>query len=389
MIKFFSKEYFLLFFIICSAILFSALVIRNIYPIHFSDQALLLFDLIGYPSSLPSWLMYIFGIVDLILIWLIGKLVLNGRWRFLPAMILGFSPWFIYSVSTGSFYIYLLCLILSVGLSVLFFRLGKYRLGSILFIISSTFLLYSSLLILLTYILLLSGLILMRLVSFTKIKKSLVLVIILFLPLLFLMFRNPVGIRNIFHNQIIFLQDPGLLSSVNAFQGESKKAGFKLFSRLAENKYIYILRYTTLRLTEVIMPTVFFTSEEKLLGYSFSPPLYLGFLVPFLFGFFILLRSKISRVYLLLSSVLIFPAFVSQEISLNRLILFEPILIFIIVLGFEQLYRRRNYLSKILLSFCLVIILFQFFVTLSDINLREYSRFERYHGISKWQIDKQ
>lgn len=390
MIKFFLKEYFLLLFILCSAALFSAVVFRSIYPLYFSSQTLFFFDLLGFPVSLPIWLIYVFGCADIILIWLIGKLILNGKWRFLPAVILGFSPWFIYSVSAGSYYIYLLCLILSIGLSISLIKIGKQKFGSVLLIISSALLLYSSLIGLLIYILLLPGLILMKSVLLDKVKRSLAFGLIILLPLFFLMLKNPVGIKNIFHNQVSFLQDPGLLSSVNIFQGESRKAEFGLLSRFAENKYMYFLKYTILRSAETVMPTVFFTSEERLLGFSFSPPLYLGFLLPFLLGISSLLKSKTSRKYLLLSLILIIPAFVSQRtVDLNRLILFEPIIIFIIVFGLEQLYEKRNYLNRIIIFILLTIILFQFLVTLNDINLREYSRFERYYGISKWQIDKQ
>lgn len=388
--KFFCKEYFFLLFIFCSTALLSAIVFRNIYPIHFGNQTLFIFDLIGYPVSLPIWFMYFAGFLDILLFWLIGKLIIKGKWGYLPVVIFIFSPWFIYSVATGSFYVYLLSLILSCGLSILYIKSGKQRLGSALFVVSSGLLIFSSFVGLVTYLLLLTALVSAKMVPCNRLKMSLFFITLIFLPLLFLMYRNPVGIKNIIHNQISFLQDPGLVTSVNVLQGESKKAGFGILSRLVENKYIYFFKYAILRSLGIIMPTVFFTSEEKLLGFSFSPPLYLGLIFPFLFGLFSMLNSKIIRKYFLVSLVLIIPAYLSNiTVDLNRLILFEPMVILAIVVGFKHLYEKKSSLNKTILYICLLMIIFQFLVTLSDINFREYPRFERYFGINRWQIDKQ
>lgn len=389
MIKFFYKEYFILLLIICPAVLFSAVVFRSIYPLHFNSQTLLFFDLLGYPASLPIWSMYIFGCADIILIWLIGKLILNGRWRFLPVIIFGFSPWFIYSVVAGSFYIYILFLLLVSFLGFYLTLICKQRFTELIFIIGSVLLLYSSIVIFLTYLLFLSGLF-FRLIQSHKIKRSLVIILIICLPLIFMMFRNTVGIKNILNNQVNFLSDPGIKNNINMFQGESKKEGFGYLSKLGENKYLYILRYMILKLTQNLVPSTFFTPKEKLLGFSFAPPIYLGLMIPFMYGFYLLLNFKKLRRYLLLSLVLIIPSFVSEKmVDLNRLILFEPVIIFITAYGLRGFLTNQKPITKIILFSSLILVLLQFLAIASDINFREYPRFERYKGIAHWQMDKQ
>ena len=109
-----------------------------------------------------------------------------------------------------------------------------------------------------------------------------------------------------------------------------------------------------------------------------------------MYGLYLILSFKTRRRYLLLSLVLIIPSFLSEKmVDLNRLVLFEPVIIFIAVYGLQGFYNNKKLLTKIILCLSLILVLFQFLVTISDINSREYPRFERYQGIARWQIDKQ
>lgn len=390
MIKIFTKDYriFLLFFSLST--LLAALIFRVIYPLHFDKQPLFFSDLIGFSFGLPIWSIYIFGFFDLLLIWLIGKILFNKFWAYLSFLFFSFSPWFLYTVVLGSFYIYLLFLVLIIFLSLFLIKSGERRIGGLIFIISSSVLLYSSIVIFLSYFLFICGLIFLKFIEFSKLKLSLILISLICLPVLFMAFRNPVGLNNIVNNQIDFLSDPGLKANINLLQGESKKRGFSYLSKISENKYVYLSRYTLLKLTKNIIPSTFFTSEEKLLGFSFTPPIYLGLLIPFFYGIYLILFSKDKRKYLILSLVLIIPAFFSQKmVDLNRLILFEPILIYIITYGLSKLFYKKEMMAKLILILCVMLVSIQFVVIIFDINLREYPRFDRSYGISHWQIDKQ
>lgn len=390
MSKILAKDYRLFLFISSLSILFSALVFKTIYPLHFGKQPLFVSDLLGFSISLPVWLIYIFGFLDLFLVWLVGKMFFKRVWVYLLMLLFGLSPWFIYSVVSGSFYVYLLCLVLIIFLALYLIKSGKQKLGGLMFIISSILLLYSSIIFFLSYLLFVCGFILLRFIPFSKIKLNLILILIICLPLFILMFKNSVGLKNILNNQVNFLLDPGLMNSINVFQGESRKEDFGYFSRLSENKYVYLSRYIILKFTKNIVPSAFFTSEEKLLGFSFSPPIYLGLLIPFLYGVYLILISKTLSKYLILSLVLIIPSFLSKKmVDLNRLILFEPIVIFIIIYGLKKINDKKGRLTGIILLLCSILILIQFGVTIFDINFREYPRFERFYGVSHWQIDQQ
>lgn len=382
------KDYWLIFSAYILSILFAALVIRTIYPLHFSDQTLFFLDLLGFSNGMPGWLIYIFGLMDLLLIFLVGRIFFKRITAYLFMLFFGLSPWFIYSVIAGSFYIYLLGLLLVIFLSLDLMRSGRSKIGRILFVLSSSILLYSSIILFLSYTLFIIGTILLGFIKISKIWSGLLLVFIICIPLFFLSFKNYVGLKNIFHNQVNFLSDPGIVNSINVFQGESKKQAFRYLSKISENKYSYVSRYMILKLIQNVIPSTFFTPEEKLLGFSFAPPVYFGMLIPFLYGLYLIARSRNLRRYLILSLILVIPSFFSKMIvDLNRLILFMPVIFFIVVYGFEKLNTEKT--TKLVVVFCSTLILIQFIVTISDLSLREYPRFERYAGVGHWQIDRQ
>lgn len=384
------KDLRLFLLIFALSILFSSLVFKMIYPLHYGIQPLFFSDLLGFSAGFSAWVIYIFGLLDVLLVWLIGKIFFKKFYAYFFMALFSLSPWFTYSVATGSFYIYLLFLILACFLGLYLIQSERRRIGNLVFIIFSILLLYSSIVFLVSYFLLVSGLIVFRVIQFNNIKLALLIILIICLPSIVLIFKNTVGFKNVLSNQINFLSNPGLQSNINVFQGESKKVGLVFVSKLSENKYIYTLKYVILKFTKNIVPSTFFTPEEKLLGFSFTPPIYLGLLIPFLYGGYLILNLKMMRKYLFLSLILVLPSFFSEKmVDLNRLILFEPVAIFIIVYGLERLSNVNKKLARIIYSLCFVLVFIQIIVTLSDISLREYPRFERYQGIAHWQIDKQ
>lgn len=388
--KILTKDY-IIFLIICGlSLITTAFLIRLIYPIHLQEEKPLFFDLIELNVKLPLWLAFFLGSINIFLIWIIAKKFFLGRLALIPVLVYCLSPWSFYLMAAQSFYTYLLMLTLITFLGILQIKSEKSMLGILLFVLGSILLLYSSLLLLLIYPIVITALIFIKFMTSKKISFSLFIIVLFCLPLFISMFRNQVGMRNIYHNQITLFADPGHINVVNAFQGESSKAGFNLLSKMAENKYIYLFKYSMLKAVKHIIPSTFFTSQEGLLKFSFTPPIYFGFLTPFLYGLYLTLKSSTLRAGLIVSFVLLIPSFVSKQIiDLNRLVLFEPVIIFIIALGLVKITReKKDRIFKLMLTLTIILVLTQFLVTIFDINFREYERFERYFGGSL-QIGKQ
>lgn len=382
--KILAKERILLLIIYGLSLIISAFLVKLIYPIHLQEQKPLFFDLIELNVELPLWLIYFLGSINIFLIWIIAKNFFLGRLALIPVLVYCLSPWSFYLMASQSFYIYLLMLTLITFLGILQIKSEKSKLGLLLFVLGSILLLYSSFLLLLIYPIIIAALIFIKFVTFKKISLPLFIIVLLCLPLFISMFKNQVGIRNIYNNQITVFTDPGHISIINAFQGESSKAGFNLLSKMAENKYIYFFKYSILKAVKHITPSTFFTSQEGLLKFSFTTPIYFGFLIPFLYGVYLTLKSPSLRSGLIASFVLLVPSFVSKQIiNLNRLVLFEPVIIFIIALGLVKITRgKKDRIFKLMLSLTIILVVTQFLVTIFDINFREYIRYERYFGES-------
>lgn len=378
--KLFVNDFFKLLLSLAIISIFLAWVVRIIYPIHFTPQNLFFSELIGQPISIPYYLIYLFGFLNLLVIWFISKIVFKNNKSFLAVLIFGLSPWFAYSIAAGSFFIYLLNLILLNMLSILIIRIGRNRYGHLLFIVSTTLIFYSHFLISAVYLIIFATLFLIDRKFFNKIRYFFILLVILCIPLIILMFNNQIGLKNIFRNQINFLSDPGLINAVNIYRGESQKANLGYVSKIVENKYTYFAGYTILKFLKNLSLSTFFTSEEKLLNFSSSPPFYFGFIFPFLYGVFSILNTPALRKYLILSVCLTLPSVVYQrEVNLNRLILFAPVITFIICYGFYKFnYSSKKHRLVVYLSSLLVFI--QFLVVTFDIYLREYERYQRIWG---------
>lgn len=383
----FRKPLFHLLLVLIPSVLLFSWLLRYFYPIQFISQALFISQIIGFSINIPLILIYILGLLDLFLIWVIGRIVFKNNKAFLPVLIFGISPWFIYSVVLGSFYVYLLSLILINTISLLLIKLGKNRLSYILFLISVVCILYSSLLILLVYPFLIIGFFILNKEFFSKVKLYLFLSCILLLPMLFFVFRNPLSIKNIYQTQVSVLSDPGHINTVNMFRGESTEKGFRYISRIFDNKYFYLSKYLILKSLKNLSPVTFFTPNEKLFGFSFSAPIYIGFIIPFLYGFILIIKSSTLRKYLCLSFLLVIPSFFSQQsVDLNRLLIFAPVVVFIISIGFNNINYKKD---KPFLIALVALIVIQLLVTTSDIALREYPRFQNIYGRYNLQVGKQ
>lgn len=362
-------------------------IILTLYPIHFVSHPFFISELISYPFTLPAWSIYFFGGLNIIVLYLISRQISNN-YSYLPALIYGLSPWFAYSAAANSFYIFLLFLILIWFLGLLSIR-QKNIFGRILFILSSITLIYSSAILFLLSPLLIALLIYSKFILWSDIKKTTLKLAILAIPLILASFLNITGIKNIYTNQIKFLSDPGIINSSNVFQSQARTRGYIFLAKVSQNKYLYSSKYLLNKLIKNVTPSTYFTPQEKLLGFSFTPPIFVGFLIPFLVGLFFCLKDPVLRKYLLLSSVLTLPSFFSQQpADLNRLLIFSPILIFLICFGLTLLLNKKIRFHRYLITLCLALVIIQLFVSIFDISHREFPRYQRYKG-NNFEIAKQ
>lgn len=380
--KFFLKEN-ILFLIICGfSLIFAAFLIKAIYPIQIQPQKPIFFDLIEFNMIIPFWLIFFAGFINIFLIWMIAKRFFAGHLALIPVLIYCFSPWSFYLVVTNSFYVYLEMFILITFQGVLLIKSKRFKWGMALFILGSVLYLYSSILSILIYPVFILGLILIKYVSIKELKFSFIIIILFSLPLFTAGFKNQAGAGNIYNNQVALFKDPGHMNAVNVFQGESRKARYSFLAKLGENKYLYLSKYAFFKAIKHFAPSTFFTSQEGLLEFSFSPPVYFGFVTPFLYALYLIFKSSVLRKGLIVSCILLIPSLASKSlVNLNRLVLFEPVIVFVISLGLIKIIQNRKVrIFKFTLFVTIILVSIQLLVTIFDINFREYARYERYLG---------
>lgn len=129
--KIFKKNYTLFLIILGLNWLLAALIIRAMYPVHFTSQNYLFADLNEFNIKTPFWSSYFISTLNLLLIWLIFKKFFSSRTALIPALIYSISPWNYYLAVFGSFYLFLLCLLLFTYFGILLLK-QDYKLGIIL-----------------------------------------------------------------------------------------------------------------------------------------------------------------------------------------------------------------------------------------------------------------
>lgn len=282
---------------------------------------------IPYEKEFLWWVTIFIGIGNAILIWLIGRKFFNEKIALLSLILYAISPWFAYLEVAGSVYIFIMfCLLVS------FYGIFQIK----------------------------------------KSPKFLILIVTTVVAVL---------LYGDFLKGITIFSDIGLINAVNQFQGETRKANLADIGRVIENRYIYFGQYLIFNFLKHFSPATYFTSEYKLLNFSFSPPILVGFLIPFFLG--LAGWSKLWRRYGLITLVpllLIIPSvFSKQSPFLSKLVIFAPVIIFTISYGFiTYLTRPRNRLFLSLLIIALILLVIQMMVVIMDILLREPVRF---HGL--------
>ena len=326
---------------------------------------------------------FIFPIFIPILLWLISKNIFKKTsGALVSTTILLLSPWFWYLVVAHSLYIFLFFLILTVIYGVTLVQSEQLVIGNVLVIIAGVTAIYTSSILFVLIPLILLILLASKIVNFKSIRISLVCLAILATPLLFFIDKNKSGFKNSLSNQAMIFEDPSLLNSINKFQGAATEKGFKKLARISENKYIFFSEYLGFKYITQFVPVNFFTPQYKLLGFSFSPPIFVGLAIPFTYGLYLALSKKGLRKIIYISTILAIPSIMAHDqVSLNRLILFSPVVILLISYGLISLYNKRsNIIARNFLVLSLILVVFQLFVTLYDVKYREEKRFAAYFG---------
>lgn len=386
-----SKRFCLQLIILVLIIFWQFFILHLIFPVHYIERNIFFSDLINQPIHISLWLGYLFGFVDMVFYYVIGRKLFASNNAFIPALIFGISPWTAYLLAAGSVYPFVVCLILLIGYGFLLLDSSKQIFGKILIIIGSVIAFYSSLYMIIVLPLFFIGIVLFKIIPLSRIALIILPISILLLPLAFLIILNFGGAKNIFNQQVTIFYDPGVIQSINVFQGQAQKSGMGQISRIAENRYEHLLRYSILKIMGNLVPAVYFTPQEKLLGFSFSPPIYLGFIIPFLYGLYQILCSRVLRKYFVVSLILIIPSVMAQQqVDLNRLFIIIPTIVLTISYGLIVLYhKRRQKLFGVILYSVLSLIIFQMVVTVFDITTREHQRYLKYYSITNVEIGRQ
>lgn len=402
----FKKSYIQYLIICCAFIISIVYLYRNftlsyfniyrhtIFDYHsffFHSHNLFILDLLGINFSFNFPFYLIFGVLSILLFGLIASRLFGKRLAPLSVLFFAISGWLGYLIVFESFYIYLMFLILVFCWGYILL-LGKHtKLGRLLIISSTALLILSALSTAIMTIFVLTILILFKFLDKRSLSYLLSTIIIIFLFLGAVMFSKTSAVKNIYSTQITFLSDPGILNESNRLQGNTKQEGFPLLARLVENKYLYTTKYIALKTASHLNPSAYFTQEEKLANFSFTPPIFLGLIIPFAYGLYGLTKQPKNRKYLLLGFCLTIPSILSQKmIDLNRLVLIAPLIFLIVGFGIKQLIQNRNRLSRILFVSTIILVVLQFAFVANDINRREETRYNVVFGENpSFEVGKQ
>lgn len=268
------------------------------------------------------------GLINLILVFIVVQRLVNIKMGLLVALLYAISPWTAYLELAASQYIILLTLLLTC------------------FVINQVF----------------------------RVNKKLVLLQVAFLIIIFLLKFN----------QITIFSNTGLINSVNSFRGETNQTIFAPVGKVIENRYSYLSGHLLFNILKQFTPATYFTNQARLLDFSFTPPIYLGFIIPFLFGFVKLIKSltKNDILKVIIVSLLMLPSILSNNSpDLSRLVIASPVIFFIISSGFcIFIVNYKKGIFRFFLFLTLFLVALQLTATLSDIAIREPVRLQIFLG---------
>lgn len=359
-------------------VIFVYFVKSYLNPIIFIPQNPIFASLISKSINVSFYTTLFFGCINMVFIYKISGLFFK-KYNLVPVALYAISPWIIYLTAVNSFFVFLLFTILIIIYGLVLIN-SENKSGLPIFVVGTllAFYSYSLMVIIIPCVLGLS--ILFKLITFKSIKRSLIFIGIFSIPLIFLILLHPRLFINDLSSQITIFSDPGLLNNVNVYQGASQEEGLYKLSKLSENRYLFSLYYSFVKFTKHVIPSTYFTYQEKLLGFSVSPPFYLGLVIPFIYSLLLLLKSPKFRKVLIVVFILLIPSFLAKPlVDINRLILIMPLLLFMISYGLIKLYEGDR-LKRFFLWITIILVIGQLLLTICDVRTKEKVRYIKYFG---------
>lgn len=360
--------------VISSSLLFRAFIINFLYPFYNSSQKLFILDLLGVEINLIFFTV-IFGVINLLLLFYIGKKIFNESSGMLLSLLYAISPWSAYLELAGSAYVIAVTgvLIVSIGL----IKLIKEEKEGEVFLISG--ILIASL----------SGIILSLCLPITLLITSFFykriskvrFFLIAYMGLLFLiilLFKE--SFLNLLVKENTIFSDPGIITTINNLRGIINESGFEIIGKLVANKYIYLLNILLFHLLKNVSPVIYFSSEVNIFSFSYAPPIFLGLLIFFLYGLYMTLSNNFKRIIFLLplALVLLLPSVLDKNSpNLEKLFLTSPLVFLLIYIGYKNVLYLKNKLKFFILLSVATLVLIQSFVFLIDLRVGELIRLDR------------
>lgn len=331
-------------------------------------------DLLGKGVTTPYLLIVLSDVVNLFLIWIIARKFLGNNYGFLAPVFYAISPWPAYLTIDGSIFIFVLTGTLLFYLGIMLMEEKRKFLGVSLASLGVGVMIYSNLSMFFVLPFLILGIYFGKLFTKKDCKFPITILIILMLPIVLLSLIHRNNLRGDIAKNISLFDGVGLINSVNTFRGEARNVGYPHLGILVENKITYLGRRVIFNALTALSPYTYFTQQFKLLGFSFTPPIFLGLLIPCLYGLVSLINKKHGNYHLLwLTLPFLIPAILREYFpDLTSLILILPTIIFISAWGMGELIRNRK-LAFIVITVFLIFL--QGVTSIYDITTREPIRY--------------
>ncbi|MFA5932957.1 MAG: hypothetical protein WCV81_01675 [Microgenomates group bacterium] len=377
----FFKKVLILFAILSLFVILRGHIIYYLYYFNFNQEPLFFSEYFPRHVFL-SWLAFGLGFVNIFFLYNIGLRIYNFKFAVFLALLYAISPWSAYVDILGSSNAYFLSWSLAFILSVILF-IHNHKNSSVYLFFSAIGLLTSSIFGLFVFISLLISVYIIKYVNYSQLITVCKITLFPVLVVLYMLFSNINVTKNLIIDNTIFFQDPGILNIVNQLRGETDSANFSKLGKIIENKYLYTGEKILLNFSMDFSPSLFFSSQFKLFNFSFSPPILLGFILPFVIGIFMLKRHmKYLVVSIGLILALSLPSVLdSRSPNLEKLILVSPIIYMYIALGLITITKNiKIFRPTRLLLIVIIMVSIQALFVIADIDLREKARFDTIYG---------
>lgn len=338
------------------------------------DQLVL--GLFNITLSSETLIYLIADVSNIVLLWLISKKILGGKYALVTTFVYAISPLVLYMGIYESVYLIGISGLNLLVLGFIYLK-EKNNISYPLIIVGSLVMLSVGLSAYITGLAIILLALIYKFPDKISTKKLTKILLVLLFVLLVIFIIDPGEIKNEIVKANPFTEI-GLVNSVNQFQGEQMEEGVFLYGRLIENRYTYYARHLFFTTLDHLSPVIYFAPQIKMFGYSFAPPILTGLLIPFLFGVYFLtkkLNRKSLSIILFILIISIPSILTKQSPDIEKLLLVIPYISIVASYGFKKSLGKNYSWLKILMIFSAVLIIGQLLFFLSDVALREHSRY--------------